>query len=95
MAGDELGNDQSCGSERAGGDQEQTAMELRFCSPIDRQRKGDGEGDQVKERNYQKRLSIGRVEVEYFEARHGNGGGDTQHGNHYPERDAEPADPAM
>src|SRR2546426_12396253 len=83
------------GGERTGGDQEQAAMELRLSSPINCQREGDGEGDDVKERDDEKRLSIGRVEVEYFETCHGDGGGDTQHRHRNAERDAEPAGPAM
>ncbi len=83
------------GGERTGGEQEQAAMELRLLSPTDGQREGDGEGDDVKERNDEKRLRVGRVELEYFETRHGDGGGDTQHGNRRAERDTEPASPAM
>jgi len=39
------------GGQRTGRDQEQAAMELRFSPPINCQREGDGEGDDVKERD--------------------------------------------
>lgn len=70
-------------------------MELRLFSPIDSKGKGDGECEDIEKRNEDKWHVSARRGVENSEMRHGDRGGDTQHGNRDAQRDTEPTGHAM
>lgn len=56
-------------------------MKLGFPAPVDCEGKGDGEAEDVPERNGKKLRCVGLVELNSFEACHGDGGGDSEDGD--------------
>jgi hypothetical protein len=83
------------GGERAGGDQQETAVELGSIAPVDCQDKRDGEGCQVQEGSAEKRGGAGQIGVMQVKAPHGDCGDGSDDGDGDAERDTEPAEHAM
>jgi hypothetical protein len=81
--------------QRAGGDQQEAAVELGLVAPVDCKGKRDGEGGQVEEGGAEKRGGAGQIGIAQVEAPHGDGGDGSDDEDGDAEGDAEPAESPM
>ncbi len=83
------------GSERAGGDEHEAAVDFGLGAPVDGQGKRNGEGCYVQEGGPEQGCPEGEIGIKQVEAPHGDGGDDADYGDGDAERHAEPPKHAM